>query len=239
MKTVENLISSPTSVSVRSLKKKVGIVKKNTSSIKMTYGTTQLRIGTGAYEADECDQNEQPEQVCLSDGDIYHDPSLLRFYQNDDIPPRGNSRQKKDGEKGPEWVVRSKFEDDLSGFLLEKSFHTKGLGEMLDQHLLEMDEDDLVPIILGGPFLATARAMIDVYEGKPSLGVGSKTVTFNIRKFMKSKYSYDDYLYCPSKKNGIRAWLARTGMKRAKKSIKTFNDQATQVRTEGSTGTPR
>ncbi|GJV00837.1 hypothetical protein Tco_1330107 [Tanacetum coccineum] len=290
-----------------------------------------------------------------------------------------NSRQKKEGEKGPKWVVKSKFEDDLSGFMLKKSFHAKGLGEMLNQHrrgmheqfsqiltaigksrtptsktdpptfsimtrsgtstrdppyltpprtttvnpiertlkrgipevhdptvvrnketsqsptfyhpyksssvpfpsrlkeqkkddndewllsifrqihinlpflevmihmpkgakvlkdllshkeklkkaatsvklseeclvvvqrslpqkdgdpgsftlpFFEIDEDDLVPIILGRPFLATAHAVIDVHEGKLSLGVRSKTFTFNIEKSMKSKYSRDDYLYC-------------------------------------------
>ncbi|GJS76001.1 reverse transcriptase [Tanacetum coccineum] len=41
----------------------------------------------GAHEADECDSNGAHEQVCLSGGDIYDDPSLLRFYQNDDILP--------------------------------------------------------------------------------------------------------------------------------------------------------
>ncbi|GJX52996.1 DNA-directed DNA polymerase [Tanacetum coccineum] len=61
---------------------------------------------------------------------------------------------------------------------------------------LEMDEDELVPIILGRPFLATTRAIINIHEGKLSLRVGSETVTFNIRKYMKSKHSRDDYLYC-------------------------------------------
>ncbi|GKD19386.1 reverse transcriptase domain-containing protein, partial [Tanacetum coccineum] len=61
---------------------------------------------------------------------------------------------------------------------------------------LEMDEDELVLIILGRPFLATARAMIDVHEGKLILRVRSETITFNIRKSMKSKHSRDDYLYC-------------------------------------------
>ncbi|GJY49843.1 hypothetical protein Tco_0439799 [Tanacetum coccineum] len=59
-----------------------------------------------------------------------------------------------------------------------------------------MDEDELVPIILGRPFLATARGVIDVHEGKLSLRVGSETVTFNIGKSMKSKHFRDDYLYC-------------------------------------------
>ncbi|GJT42012.1 hypothetical protein Tco_0941877 [Tanacetum coccineum] len=59
-----------------------------------------------------------------------------------------------------------------------------------------MDEDELVPIILGRPFLATACAVIDVHEGKLSLRVGNETITFNIGKSLKSKYSRDDYLYC-------------------------------------------
>ncbi|GJX90560.1 DNA-directed DNA polymerase [Tanacetum coccineum] len=62
--------------------------------------------------------------------------------------------------------------------------------------VLEMDEDELVSIILGWPFLATTRAVIDVHEGKLSLRVGSETITFNIKKSMKSKHSRDDYLYC-------------------------------------------
>ncbi|GJX00575.1 DNA-directed DNA polymerase [Tanacetum coccineum] len=66
----------------------------------------------------------------------------------------------------------------------------------VDFVVLEMDEDELVPIILGRPFLATARVVIDVHEGKLSLRVGSETVTFNIGKSMKSKHSRDDYLYC-------------------------------------------
>ncbi|GJW96717.1 putative reverse transcriptase domain-containing protein [Tanacetum coccineum] len=70
----------------------------------LTYTTTTMI--RGAHEADECHQNRPPEQVCLSGGDIYDDPSLLR----------------------------STFEDELTGFMLEKKFHTKGLGEMLDQH---------------------------------------------------------------------------------------------------------
>nr|GFB55585.1 hypothetical protein [Tanacetum cinerariifolium] len=61
--------------------------------------------------------------------------------------------------------------------------------------VLEIDEDDLVPIILGPPFLSTAKAVIDVHKGKLSLTVKSETVTFNIEKSMKSKHSRDDYLY--------------------------------------------
>ncbi|GJX20525.1 hypothetical protein Tco_0223202 [Tanacetum coccineum] len=59
-----------------------------------------------------------------------------------------------------------------------------------------MDEDELVPIILGRPFLATARAVIEVHEGNLSLRVRNETITFNIGKSMKSKHFCDDYLYC-------------------------------------------
>nr|GEY79275.1 hypothetical protein [Tanacetum cinerariifolium] len=65
----------------------------------------------------------------------------------------------------------------------------------VDFVVLEMDENELVPIILGRPFLATARAVIDVYEGKLSLRVGSETITFDLGKSLKSKHSRDDYLY--------------------------------------------
>nr|GEV67991.1 DNA-directed DNA polymerase [Tanacetum cinerariifolium] len=66
----------------------------------------------------------------------------------------------------------------------------------IDFVVLEIDEDELVPIILGRPFLTMARAVIDVHEGKLSLRVESETITFNIEKSRKSKHSHDDYLYC-------------------------------------------
>nr|GFC71379.1 hypothetical protein [Tanacetum cinerariifolium] len=80
------------------------------------------------------------EQVFLSEGDIYDDPSLLSIYQNDDIPQWGNNKRKEKEEDVPEWVARSKFEDELAKFMLEKKFHAKGIGEMLDQHRKEMHE---------------------------------------------------------------------------------------------------
>ncbi|GJV36778.1 hypothetical protein Tco_1409255 [Tanacetum coccineum] len=94
----------------------------------------------GAYEADECDQVISREQVCLSGGEIYDDPSLLRFFQNNDVPPFGNSRRKEEGENGPDWVIRSQFEDKLANFMMEKNFDLKGLGEMLHKQRNDMHE---------------------------------------------------------------------------------------------------
>ncbi|GJZ85905.1 reverse transcriptase domain-containing protein [Tanacetum coccineum] len=94
----------------------------------------------GAHEDDECDQVELCEQACLSGGDIYDDPSLLKFYQNNDIPPWGNLIRKREEEEGPDWVVRSKFEDEMANFMMEKKYHLKRLGEMLHQQRNDMHE---------------------------------------------------------------------------------------------------
>ncbi|GJQ90473.1 reverse transcriptase domain-containing protein [Tanacetum coccineum] len=95
----------------------------------------------GAHEADECDQVESREHACLSGGDIYDDPSLLKFFQNNDISPWGNLiRKREEEEEGLDWVVRSKFEDEVANFMMEKKYHLKGLGEMLHQQRNDMHE---------------------------------------------------------------------------------------------------
>ncbi|GJW74046.1 DNA-directed DNA polymerase [Tanacetum coccineum] len=66
----------------------------------------------------------------------------------------------------------------------------------VDFVVLEMDEDNRVPIILGRSFLAIASTVIDVHEGKRSLRFGKETITFNIGNSMKSAYTGDDYMYC-------------------------------------------
>ena len=46
-------------------------------------------------------------------------------------------------------------------------------------------EDREVPLILGRPFLATGRALIDVQQGKLTLRVGEEEAIFNVFKAMK------------------------------------------------------
>ena len=48
-----------------------------------------------------------------------------------------------------------------------------------------MEKDVDIPIILGRPFLATASAIIDVYNGKLTLRVQDEEVTFNVFEAMK------------------------------------------------------
>nr|GEU45085.1 reverse transcriptase domain-containing protein [Tanacetum cinerariifolium] len=98
---------------------------------------------------------------------------------------------------GPQAVKNALTDLGASINLMPHSFFQRlGISKLKTNQILEMDEDELVMIILGWPFLTTTRAVIDVHEGKLSLRVKSEIVTFNIRKFMKSKHYHDDYLYC-------------------------------------------
>ncbi|KAD5960699.1 hypothetical protein E3N88_12171 [Mikania micrantha] len=65
----------------------------------------------------------------------------------------------------------------------------------VDFVILDIDEDNNVPLILGRPFLATARALIDVCSGKLTLRVYDEEVTFDIGRSMRHPQSQDDSLY--------------------------------------------
>ncbi|XP_061347235.1 uncharacterized protein LOC133292799 [Gastrolobium bilobum] len=51
--------------------------------------------------------------------------------------------------------------------------------------ILNMEEDAEIPILLGRLFLATARAMIDVEQGKLMLRMNEETVTMDVFESMK------------------------------------------------------
>ena len=56
--------------------------------------------------------------------------------------------------------------------------------------ILEMEEDDTVPIILGKPFLAKGKAQINVQKGEFKLRVQGDEVTFHV--FQPTKHLDDD-----------------------------------------------
>ena len=56
--------------------------------------------------------------------------------------------------------------------------------------ILDMEEDDSVPIILGRPFLATGKAQINVQEGELKLRVQGDEITFHV--FQPMKHPDDD-----------------------------------------------
>ena len=51
--------------------------------------------------------------------------------------------------------------------------------------VLDMEEDKEIPIILGRPFLATAKAMIDMQRGEFKLRVHDDEVKFNVFEAMR------------------------------------------------------
>ncbi|KAL0416824.1 UNVERIFIED_CONTAM: hypothetical protein Slati_3514300 [Sesamum latifolium] len=55
----------------------------------------------------------------------------------------------------------------------------------VDFIVLDMEEDKNIPLILGRPFLATSRALIDVQKGQLILRVNDEQVVFNVFKPMK------------------------------------------------------
>ncbi|KAL4394607.1 hypothetical protein AHAS_Ahas02G0168900 [Arachis hypogaea] len=57
--------------------------------------------------------------------------------------------------------------------------------------VLEMDENPIYPIILGRPFLATARALIDVERGELVLRIHDEQLTFNVFN-LSQEADYDD-----------------------------------------------
>ncbi|GJT24941.1 reverse transcriptase domain-containing protein [Tanacetum coccineum] len=63
---------------------------------------------------------------------------------------------------------------------------------LADFVILQMEEDDKVPLNLGRPFLRTADAIIRVKNKELNLGVGDDRITFLIDKTMRHSHSNDD-----------------------------------------------
>jgi hypothetical protein len=65
----------------------------------------------------------------------------------------------------------------------------------VDFMVLDMEVDDRVPLILGRPFLYTARELIDAFDRKIILRMGDENVTFNVMKFIKNSGGHDDSVF--------------------------------------------
>ncbi|KAI5663698.1 hypothetical protein M9H77_23021 [Catharanthus roseus] len=66
---------------------------------------------------------------------------------------------------------------------------------LADFVVLDMEKDREVPLILGRPFLATGRTLIDVHQGKLILRVHDEQVTFNVFKAMRMPSESDSYMF--------------------------------------------
>ncbi|XP_021751566.1 uncharacterized protein LOC110717222 [Chenopodium quinoa] len=62
----------------------------------------------------------------------------------------------------------------------------------VDFYVLDMDEDERIPIILGRSFLATSKAIIDVKEGKMTLKVDNDSIEFDLNKVMRQPSSSNE-----------------------------------------------
>ncbi|GJS08017.1 reverse transcriptase domain-containing protein, partial [Tanacetum coccineum] len=58
--------------------------------------------------------------------------------------------------------------------------------------VVDYDVDPRVPLILGRPFLRTARALIDVHGEELTLRVNDEAITFNVRHTLRYSYRYDN-----------------------------------------------
>ncbi|XP_061345090.1 uncharacterized protein LOC133290943 [Gastrolobium bilobum] len=61
-----------------------------------------------------------------------------------------------------------------------------------DFFVLDMEEESAIPFLLGRPFLATARAMIDVEQRKIELRMNDETITINVFDAMKNSSDQSD-----------------------------------------------
>src|SRR5580765_5011870 len=83
----------------------------------------------------------------------------------------------------------------------------------VDFVILDMDEDERVPLILGRPFLATGRALIDVEQGVVDLRVADEVVTFNVYKNAKHPGNGDEVFSCEIIDNLVCEEFARISRK--------------------------
>jgi len=79
---------------------------------------------------------------------------------------------------------------DPVGFIKDIPIEVGGIYIATDFIVLDMDEDDQVPIILGRPFLATAGAMIDVKGGMIAFRVSDSMVGFGMETVNKEPFDF-------------------------------------------------
>ncbi|CAM8895724.1 unnamed protein product [Rhodiola kirilowii] len=78
------------------------------------------------------------------------------------------------------------------GNLKDVPVNVKHIYLPVDFIVLHISEDIDIPIILGRPFLYTAKAVIDMDRGSLALPVGSETVVFNLLDMSKSPSLFAD-----------------------------------------------
>ncbi|XP_048231763.1 uncharacterized protein LOC125370425 [Ricinus communis] len=65
----------------------------------------------------------------------------------------------------------------------------------IDFVVMDMEGESSMPLILGRPFLAGSRAVIDVCDGKLQIRVGDETITFDLSTSIRHSLDHDDTVY--------------------------------------------
>ena len=63
----------------------------------------------------------------------------------------------------------------------------------VDFIVLDFEADKEIPIILGRPFLAIGKTLIDVQKGELTIRVNDQQVTFNVLEAMRSPDEVEDF----------------------------------------------
>jgi hypothetical protein len=79
---------------------------------------------------------------------------------------------------------------NLAGFVEDIPIKIEGIYILDDFVVVDIEEDDDVPIILGRPFLATVGALVDVKNGRIVFQVSDKMVGFELENVMKGPALY-------------------------------------------------
>nr|GEU77702.1 reverse transcriptase domain-containing protein [Tanacetum cinerariifolium] len=81
----------------------------------------------------------------------------------------------------------------LSGWCFRRClFESWKVSFLADFVVVDYDVDPRVSLILGRPFLRTARALIDVHDKELTLRVNDEAITFNVGQTSRYSYRYDD-----------------------------------------------
>ncbi|KAK5842574.1 hypothetical protein PVK06_004947 [Gossypium arboreum] len=90
----------------------------------------------------------------------------------------------------------------------------------IDFIILDIEEDSNTPLILGRPFLATAKTIIDVGTGELTLRVGDKTITLQARNSSNTSRIEGDHSNHSAKTNNmVQPTLQKMSLKEAHESF--------------------
>jgi hypothetical protein len=87
-------------------------------------------------------------------------------------------------------TLADRFTINLVGFVEDVPVKIEGIYIPTDFVVVDIEEDDDVPIIIGRPFLATTGALVAIKNGRIVFQVSNKMVGFELENVMKGLTLY-------------------------------------------------